>query len=237
MRGYFDDEEPEPRSRGAIPKSRWARARCWGSFLAWCWSAGCALDWGTRWGIAAPRLGPRRRGRQTAPRRRSHCRQAVDSQAFSRCASAGAAASAGASPDGGPPRAAVASPGNESSERGQSADAGSRLTRRRQPGAVAGAAAASGGNSRSRRSERRPECASGAAPAVPLMVEIAAVSHAEDADVLVGALRKRGYAVVGATRTHGWSDPCADWAVQHPRRSQPLAQKLLDDGYNAVVQP
>jgi cell division septation protein DedD len=69
------------------------------------------------------------------------------------------------------------------------------------------------------------------------MVQIAAVSHPEDADVLVSALRKRSYAVsvhrdpvdalihvqVGPFATH--NDAAA------------MRQKLLNDGYNAIVQP
>jgi cell division septation protein DedD len=69
------------------------------------------------------------------------------------------------------------------------------------------------------------------------MVQIAAVSHQEDADVLVAALRKRGY-TVSMSR-----DP-ADGLI-HVRigpfasRSDANAarQKLLNDGYNASVQP
>lgn len=69
------------------------------------------------------------------------------------------------------------------------------------------------------------------------MVQIAAVSHAEDADVLMSALRQRGYAVsmrrdpvdqlihvqVGPFATH--NDALA------------MRQRLLNDGYNAVIQP
>ena len=74
-------------------------------------------------------------------------------------------------------------------------------------------------------------------PPNPLMVQIAAVSHQEDADVLVGALRKRGYAVsarrdpadslihvrVGPFNNH---DEAERWRL-----------KLLNDGYNAMIQP
>jgi hypothetical protein len=70
-----------------------------------------------------------------------------------------------------------------------------------------------------------------------IMVQIAAVSHPEDADVLVGALRKRGYAV-SARR-----DP-ADGLLHvqvgpFANRDDAVAmrQKLLNDGYNAIVQP
>jgi DedD protein len=69
------------------------------------------------------------------------------------------------------------------------------------------------------------------------MVQIAAVTHPEDADVLVSALRKRGYAVssrrdptdnllhvqVGPFGTH------ADAAS--------MRQRLLGDGYNAIIEP
>jgi cell division septation protein DedD len=69
------------------------------------------------------------------------------------------------------------------------------------------------------------------------MVQIAAVAHKEDADVLQGALRKRGYAVtvrrddadrllhvrIGPFKSR---DEAAKWR-----------KKLLNDGYNAIVQP
>ncbi len=74
-------------------------------------------------------------------------------------------------------------------------------------------------------------------PVAGMMVQIAAVSHAEDAEVLVGALRKRGYAVsvrrqptdnlihvqIGPFKSH---DEANRWK-----------QKLLNDGYNAIVMP
>jgi DedD protein len=70
-----------------------------------------------------------------------------------------------------------------------------------------------------------------------IMVQIASVSHPEDADVLVGALRKRGYAV-SAHR-----DP-ADGLLHvqvgpFANRNDAVAmrQKLLNDGYNAIVEP
>jgi cell division septation protein DedD len=69
-----------------------------------------------------------------------------------------------------------------------------------------------------------------------LMVQIAAVSHPEDAEVLIGALRKHGYTVtarhesdnliherIGPFRTH---DEAESWRL-----------KLLNDGYNAMIQP
>src|SRR5450631_582945 len=83
--------------------------------------------------------------------------------------------------------------------------------------------------------------ASAVHPALPsagqLMVQVAAVSHQEDAEVLAGALRKRGYAV--STRR----DPVDN--LIHVRigpfnnrdEANRWRQKLLNDGYNASIQP
>jgi cell division septation protein DedD len=82
-----------------------------------------------------------------------------------------------------------------------------------------------------------PALGTASAPAGSLMVQIAAVSQTEDSDVLVTALRKRGYAVtahrepldgllhvkIGPFKTYDEADK---WR-----------QKLLNDGYNATIQP
>lgn len=70
-----------------------------------------------------------------------------------------------------------------------------------------------------------------------LMVQIAAVSNTEDADVLTTALRKRGYAVVarrdpGDNLIHVRIGPFATVAEANNWK-----MKLLNDGYNAIVQP
>jgi cell division septation protein DedD len=71
----------------------------------------------------------------------------------------------------------------------------------------------------------------------PLMVQIAAVANPEDADVLVNALRRRGYAIFARREP-------ADNLIHvriGPFSSQDEAlrwrQKLLNDGYNAIIQP
>jgi DedD protein len=69
------------------------------------------------------------------------------------------------------------------------------------------------------------------------MVQIAAVANPEDADVLVAALRKRGYSV---TATREPADRLIHVRIG-PFNSRDEANrwrdKLLGDGYNAVVQP
>jgi len=75
------------------------------------------------------------------------------------------------------------------------------------------------------------------APSTGWMVQIAAVTHQEDAQVLEGALRKRGYAVA-------LSRDAADNLI-HVRigpftnrdEAAKWRQKLLNDGYNAMLQP
>jgi cell division septation protein DedD len=75
------------------------------------------------------------------------------------------------------------------------------------------------------------------ASAGALMVQIAAVSNAEDADVLTNALRKRGYAVTtrrdpADNLIHVRIGPFATVAEANSWK-----MKLLNDGYNAIVQP
>lgn len=75
------------------------------------------------------------------------------------------------------------------------------------------------------------------APGAGIMVQIAAVSHVEDANVLMSALRKRGYTVtarrdVDDNLIHVQLGPFADRA-----EANAMSQRLLNDGYNAVVLP
>ncbi len=69
------------------------------------------------------------------------------------------------------------------------------------------------------------------------MVQIAAVSHVEDAEVLVNALKKRGYSVmvrrdIADALLHVQTGPFAN-----RNDANAMRQKLLSDGYNAIVQP
>lgn len=85
-----------------------------------------------------------------------------------------------------------------------------------------------------------PQAAVGATavkPAGSMMVQIAAVTDMDDANVLMGALRKRGYAVTGQ---HDAGDGMIHVRIG-PFTSKDEADKwrmkLLNDGYNAILQP
>ncbi len=76
-----------------------------------------------------------------------------------------------------------------------------------------------------------------AAPSSPgsIMVQVAAVSHQEDADLLIGALRARGYAVaarssVGDSLIHVQVGPFSSKPA-----AEAMRQKLMADGYNALL--
>jgi len=78
-------------------------------------------------------------------------------------------------------------------------------------------------------------------PALPqagvLMVQIAAVTNQEDADVLVNALRKRGYAVTTRRETTDGMIHVRIGPFSSRDEADKWRQKLLNDGYNAIVQP
>ena len=68
-----------------------------------------------------------------------------------------------------------------------------------------------------------------------VMVQVAAVSHQEDADLLVGALRSRGYAVSARPAAsdgfiHVQIGPFSD-----KKTAEAMKQRLLSDGYNAIL--
>jgi DedD protein len=75
------------------------------------------------------------------------------------------------------------------------------------------------------------------APAVALMVQIAAVSHVEDATVLVNALRKRGYAVNTRREPEDGLIHVRIGPFSSRDEADQWKLKLLNDGYNAIVQP
>lgn len=68
------------------------------------------------------------------------------------------------------------------------------------------------------------------------MVQIAAVSHAEDAFVLVNALRNRGFAATAQHMPDGLIHVRIGPFATHEEASR-MSARLLGDGYNAMVQP
>lgn len=72
-------------------------------------------------------------------------------------------------------------------------------------------------------------------PTVPFWVQIAAVSHTEDADVLAGALSKRGYAVTQRREADNLIHVRIGPFTSHDEANR-WRTKLLNDGYNAEVQ-
>ncbi len=139
--------------------------------------------------------------------------------------------------------AATVTPLAGTSATGQSAAtiAQGQTTGRQVPGAAAGSTSqqvqpAAGNVAPTASAGSAPNSRIAAPNQLQLMVQVAAVAHVEDAQVLVAALRKRGYPVM-ATR-----DP-VDGLIHvriGPFSSQDEAirwrDKLLGDGYNAQLQ-
>jgi cell division septation protein DedD len=75
------------------------------------------------------------------------------------------------------------------------------------------------------------------ASAGSVMVQIAAVSQQEDADVLMSALRKRGYAVAARREPLDGLIHVRIGPFKTRDEAETWRQKLLSDGYNAIVQP
>jgi cell division septation protein DedD len=83
----------------------------------------------------------------------------------------------------------------------------------------------------------KPKVQPALAPPVALMVQIAAVIHAEDAEVLVSALRKRGYAVTAQRKPEDGLIHVSIGPFSSRDEANRWKSKLLNDGYNAMVQP
>jgi cell division septation protein DedD len=67
------------------------------------------------------------------------------------------------------------------------------------------------------------------------MVQIAAVSRAQDADVLVAALRQRGYGVVVRSEPQDHLLHVQVGPFANRMQAAEVKQKLLSDGYNAII--
>ena len=77
-------------------------------------------------------------------------------------------------------------------------------------------------------------------PAMPqnaaLMVQVAALSRVEDAKVLVTALRQRGYAVMARREPADSMIHVQVGPFANRNDAEAMCQRLLGDGYNAIVQ-
>jgi DedD protein len=76
-----------------------------------------------------------------------------------------------------------------------------------------------------------------ALPASALMVQIAAVLHMEDANVLANALRRRGYVVTVRREPADGMIHVRLGPFSSREEANRWRDKLLGDGYNAIVQP
>jgi DedD protein len=74
-----------------------------------------------------------------------------------------------------------------------------------------------------------------AASATPIIVQIAAVSHREDADVLISALSRRGYTVVIRQEPQDKLFHVQIGPFANRKDADAMRQRLLADGYNAIV--
>jgi cell division septation protein DedD len=74
-------------------------------------------------------------------------------------------------------------------------------------------------------------------PATAPVVQIAAVSRQEDADVLLNALRKRGYPVSARREPTDNLIHIRIGPFKTRDEANKWSQKLMNDGYNAIVQP
>ncbi|HUY80247.1 MAG TPA: SPOR domain-containing protein [Acidobacteriaceae bacterium] len=86
------------------------------------------------------------------------------------------------------------------------------------------------------KSATAPSSAPAAAPSQsPIMVQVAAISRSQDADVLISALQKRGF---NATARRETSDHLLHIQIgPFPTRQQAQAMRsrLINDGYNAIL--
>jgi cell division septation protein DedD len=67
------------------------------------------------------------------------------------------------------------------------------------------------------------------------VVQIAAVSRQEDADILLTALRKKGYSVAGRTEPQDKLIHIQVGPFSNRKEADAMRQRLLGDGYNAIV--
>jgi len=75
----------------------------------------------------------------------------------------------------------------------------------------------------------------GPVPAGSFIVQVAAVSHQEDADLLVNALHRKGYAVAARSESQDKLVHIQVGPFNNRKDADTMRQRLLADGYNAIV--
>ena len=84
-----------------------------------------------------------------------------------------------------------------------------------------------------------PEASATASPAsetgLTFIVQIAAVSHQEDADLLVAALKRKGYSVASRTEPQDKLIHIQVGPFATKKDAEAMRQRLLGDGYNAIL--
>lgn len=79
------------------------------------------------------------------------------------------------------------------------------------------------------------EPSSGPVPSGSFMVQIAAVTHQEDADLEMSSLRRRGYAVVSRTEPADRFIHIQVGPFSNKKDAEAMRQRLITDGYNAIL--
>ena len=72
-------------------------------------------------------------------------------------------------------------------------------------------------------------------PGAPIVVQIAAVSHHEDADVLISALSRRGYTVAIRQEPQDKLFHVQIGPFASKKESDAMRQRLQADGYNNAI--
>jgi cell division septation protein DedD len=242
MRGYFDDEEPERKERGRDTEVTLGAGAMFGIFCALLVLCGLCFGLGYAVGHRAPAPAAATTG-QPAPQTAAPDQEPLQSNgSIPKPSAAAQAPVAQPAPGSDGTTPAVGDGGTNPAAQQGPAPGG-------QPGAGAprGAAPPEVRPALSAPAANAPQPAQGAAapnvrPALPsaavqLMVQVAAVSHTEDADVLVGALRRRGYAVTAQREPADGLIHVRIGPFTSRDDANRMCKKLLDDGYNAVVQP
>lgn len=80
-----------------------------------------------------------------------------------------------------------------------------------------------------------PGAASPPAQGGSFVVQIAAVSHQDDADLLIGALRARGYTVSARPSSADSFIHVQVGPFSNKKDAEAMRQRLIGDGYNAIV--